>query len=787
MNKKDFDVTEENMRVLDGYFRAANYLSATQIYLRNNPLLKSPLVLSDIKQKLVGHWGTVPGQNFVYAHLDRAICKYDLNAFLISGPGHGGNFFIANSYLEGTYSKFYPEITQDENGLNKLNKQFSFPFGVSSHVAPQIPGSMHEGGELGYSLAHAYGAVLDNPSAICACIVGDGEAETGPLATSWHLNKFLNPIKDGVVLPILHLNGYKISNPTILSRISKEELTSLFVGYGYKPYFVEGDDPMAMHMQMAKTMDEVITEILIIKGLLREAHNTQRPTWPMIILRTPKGWTGPKEVNGRKVEGSFRAHQVPLPITDEESVRELEEWLKSYKPEELFDEKGALKKEYKKYIPAPERCISANPITNGGELLKELILPDVKDYGVSIYDNGEVKAQDMIELGAYIRDVFNLNRENKNFRYFSPDEALSNRLNATFEVENRTFNADIIRSDEYLDANGRIMDSYLSEHMCEGMLEGYILSGRHGFFATYEAFSRVVDSMISQHIKWVKECINIPFRRDIASLNIILTSNVWQQDHNGFTHQDPGMLDHIYNKESSCVNLLLPPDANTLICCMDHCLKTKNYVNAIVASKHPSWQWLDMFDAIKHVKAGIGEWRWAGNVKKDEEPDLVLACAGDTPTLEALACAKLLKEYFPTLKFRFINVVNLLKLENPKQNNQGIPDSEYDKLFTLDKPVIFNFHGYPKLVHEMTYKRHNLNFHVHGYREMGRITTAFDMRVLNKIDRYNLVLDVIKYLPELDKDGSVKKKMLDMLDKHNAYIAQYGVDMPEVANWKWQK
>lgn len=780
-----FEINDENMKLLDGYFRASNYLSACQIYLKSNSLLETPLTRDNIKTKLVGHWGTVPGQNFVYSHLNRVICKYNLDMLLISGPGHGGNFFLANSYLEGYYSEIYPNISQDKQGIDKLCKQFSFPNGVSSHVAPQIPGSIHEGGELGYSLMHAFGAVLDNPNTICTCIVGDGEAETGPLATSWHGNKFLNPVTDGAVLPILHLNGYKISNPTILARIDKKELAMLLRGYGYKPYFVEGHQPEKMHKLMAHTMDTVIEEIKTIQNNARKNGYTKRPIWPMIVLSTPKGWTGPKIVDGLKIEDSFRAHQVPLQIKTDNDIEILEKWLKSYKPEELFDTKGKLKKEYKVFIPKGNKRISASPNANGGLLLKDLNLPNIKDFEVKFKDHGTLKTQDMFELSKYIKQVFELNDKSKNFRFFSPDESMSNRLYAPFECENRQFNAKILPSDEKLSSYGRIMDSFLSEHMCEGWLEGYLLTGRHGFFASYEAFIRVVDSMVSQFMKWLKECKTIDFRKDISSLNLILTSNVWQQDHNGFTHQDPGFLDHLCNKESSITNVYLPPDANTLICCFDKCLKTKNKINAVVASKHPSYQWLSMNEAIKHVEQGISIWDWASNCETGE-PDIVLACAGDTPTLETLACAKILKQRLPNLKFRVVNVVNLLTLEENYNHECGLKDEIFDKIFTKDKPVIFNFHGYPKLIHELTYKRNNQNIHVHGYREIGRITTPFDMRVLNKIDRFNLVKDVIKYVPKLKDAGKQLNSDMDYnLIEHKKFISNYGIDMPEINEWSW--
>lgn len=782
---KNYDINKENLEILDGYFKASNYVSACQLYLKDNPLLTEKLEKKHLKTKIVGHWGTVPGQNFIYTHLNRVICKYDLDLIYISGPGHGGNFFIANSYLEGTYSEFYKDITQDEEGLKKLFKQFSFPKGVSSHVAPQVPGSIHEGGELGYSLAHAYGAILDNPNLICACVVGDGEAETGTLATSWHINKFINPANDGAVLPILHLNGYKISNPTILSRIPKNELSSLFVGYGYSPIFVEGEDVMSMHEKMAKAMDCAIEKIKQIQKDARDGVQTGRPTWPMIILRTPKGWTGPKVVNGNKIEGTFRAHQVPLDPKNEEEIEQLEKWLLSYNPKELFFN-GQLKSKYKKFIPKGEKRISANPVTNGGALLKDLILPSVLDFGVKVKERGETTAQDMLELSAYIKKVFDLNEKNKNFRYFCPDEAMSNRLYHTFESTNRIFMERILPTDEYLAPSGRIMDSMLSENVCEGMLEGYVLTGRHGFFASYESFIRIIDSMISQHMKWLKECNLIDFRCDIASINLILTSNVWQQDHNGFSHQDPGFLNHICDKGISVAGVYLPPDANTLISCFNNCLESRNKVNAIVASKHPSYQWLTMNEAIKHVNKGIGVWDWAGTEKKGEDPDIVIACAGDTPTKECLASVTILKEKLPNLKIRFINIVNLLKISSKDEHDEGLTDKEFDELFTLDKDVIFVFHGYPALVHQLIHKRHNQKIHVSGYRENGAITTAFDMRVLNKIDRFNIVKSILKRLPKTQETELIIKEMDKKLKLHSHYIADFGEDLPEIKNWKWK-
>ena len=762
---------------LDGYFRAANYLSACQLYLLNNPLLKRPLVKEDIKKKIVGHWGTVPAQNFVYTHLNRIITKYDLNMILLSGPGHGGNFMISNTYLEGSYSEKYPSITMDEAGLKHLFKQFSFPGGVPSHVAPETPGSIHEGGELGYSLSHAFGAVLDNPSLIAACVVGDGEAETGPLATSWHGVRFLNRKTDGVVLPILNLNGYKISNPTVFSRMSNSELASFFSACGYKPYLVEGDEPFIMHDIMSKTLDLILEDIKEIKE-----SGDSHLKYPMIILRTPKGWTGPKEVDGNKIEGSFRAHQVPISMEKEEHLPLLEKWLRSYKPEELFNSNGSLKEEYREFIPKGERRLGANPITNGGLLRKELIMPNFYDYGVSVPYPGSVKKQDMLVLSSFIRDIFKYNEANKNFRMFSPDEAKSNRLYDVFDETKRSWQMEIKENDEDLSKNGRIMDSFLSEHMCEGMLEGYLLTGRHGFFASYEAFIRIVDSMAAQHAKWLKVCNEIPWREPISSLNFILTSNVWQQDHNGYTHQDPGFLDHIANKKVDVVRMYLPPDTNCLLSCADHCLRSKNYVNVIVASKHPSYQWLNMDQAIKHCTKGIGVWNFVSN---SLNPDIIMACAGDTPTIEAIAATKILKEYLPDLKIRFINVVDLMKLDSTSKHPHALTNEEYDELFTKDKPIIFAYHGYPTLIHELTYFRHNHNIHVHGYMEEGTITTPFDMRVKNKIDRFNLVIDAVNNLDNCMIKDKIINDMNSYLEKHNNYIIEYGEDLEEIKNWKF--
>ena len=774
--------SNEYFEKLDKYFRAVNYVAAAQLYLLDNPLLKTKLKAEEVKKKIVGHWGTVPGQNFVYAHCNRVINKYGLNMMLVSGPGHGGNFFVANSYLEGTYTEFYPEITQDKKGMQKLFKQFSFPGGIGSHVTPEQPGSIHEGGELGYSLAHSFGAVFDNPNLIVTTIVGDGEAETGPLATSWHGNKFVNPKKDGAVLPVLHLNGYKISNPTVLSRISKEELTALMKGYGYNPYFVEGDDPKVMHRLMAKAMDKAIEDIRNIWNKARKLNDNNRLIWPMIVLRTPKGWTGPKEVDGKIIEGTFNAHQVPINMSGENHIKLLENWLKSYKPQELFTN-YKLNADIAEILPKGDKRISANINANGGKLLKDLILPDIRNYAVAVKKPGVVKTQDMLELGGYLRDVYVKNTNN--FRLFSPDEAMSNRLYRVFETENRDFNAQIIPMDDKLANDGRIMDAYLSEHMCEGWLEGYLLTGRHGIFHSYEAFIRVVDSMVGQHAKWLKMCSEIAWREPIASLNLLMTSNVWQQDHNGYTHQDPGFLDTVNNKKPNIVRMYLPADANCLISCVDHCLKTKNYINVITASKHPSFQWLNMEQAIEHCSSGVSVWDFAC-VNDKQNPDIVIASAGGTPTLEALASIKILKKYLPEINIRYVNVVDLMKLISNEKHPHGLTDKEYNELFTTNKPIIFNFHGYPQLVHQLTYKRKNQNMHVRGYMEEGSITTPFDMRVQNEIDRFNLVLLAIKYLKV---DNSIKEKitkdMQKKLKQHKEYICEYGVDMPEIQNWKY--
>ncbi len=774
----------KELKKIDAYFRAANYLSACQMYLLDNPLLKRKLTLKDIKPNVVGHWGTVPGQNFIYTHLNRVIKKYNLNMIYISGPGHGGQVTVSNTYLEGSYTEIYPAITQDEDGLKKLFKQFSFPGGISSHAAPENPGSINEGGELGYSLSHAYGAVLDNPSLIAACVIGDGELETGPLQASLQINKIMNPKTDGVVLPILHLNGYKIANPTIFSRISDMELDDYFRGSGYLPYYVEGDNPMTMHKRMAEVLDEVIEKIKDIKY----RKTTKRPIWPMIILRTPKGWTGPKEVDGKKIEGSFRAHQVPVIVDEDhkENLEILESWLRSYKPEELFDKNGTLIKELQELAPVGDQRMGANPNANGGKLLKELNLPDFREYGVDVTEHGKTQAQDMIELGKYIKDVIKLNKEKHNFRIFAPDETLSNRLNYVFEETNRKWNALKKDSDEFLDCSGIVIDSILSEHVCQGMLEGYLLTGRHGFFTSYEAFIRIVDSMASQHAKWLKVCKQLPWRQKISSLNYILTSHVWQQDHNGYTHQDPGFLNHLVTKKADIVRIYLPPDTNCLLSCFEHCMKSKDYINVIVASKHPRPQWLNMNEAVIHCTQGIGIWKWASN-DENQEPDIVMACCGDTPTLETLAATSILREYFPELKIRVVNVVDLMRLQSNTEHPHGLTDEDYDALFTKNKPIIFAFHGYPNLIHQLTYKRNNKDMHVHGYKEEGTITTRFDMCVQNGIDRYHLVLAALKHLPQLGNRGALLNQLCkDKLVIHKQYIYEHGKDMPEIQNWQWK-
>ena len=781
-------LTKEELKKIDAYFRACNYLSVGQLYLMNNPLLKRPLKMSDVKPNVVGHWGTAPGQNFVYTHLNRIIKKYDLNMIYISGPGHGGQAVVSNVYLEGTYSEVYPNITEDEEGLKKLFKQFSFPGGISSHAAPETPGSINEGGELGYSLAHAFGAILDNPDLIAACVIGDGEAETGPLATSWHYNKFLNPKTDGVVLPILHLNGYKIANPTIFARISDDELDNFFKGCGYTAYYVEGDAPMYMHRRMALVLEQVVSKIKKIKKNALSG-DTSRPMWPIIILKTPKGWTGPKEVDGKEIENTFRAHQVPIIVNKDnpKNLKLLERWLKSYRPEELFDENGTLKQELKELAPVGNRRMGSNPNANGGKLLKDLRTPDFRDYEVKVTVPGSTMAQDMVEAGKYLRDVIKLNKENHNFRIFGPDETMSNRLSAVFEKTNRKWNANYKNNDEFLKQDGMVIDSMLSEHMCQGWLEGYLLTGRHGLFNSYEAFIRIVDSMVSQHAKWLKVTSELPWRRNIASLNYLLSSHIWQQDHNGYTHQDPGFLNHMVTKKADVVRMYLPPDANCLLSCVDHCIKTKNYINVIVASKHPRPQWLTMEQAIKHCTSGVSIWSWASN-DDSSEPDLVMACCGDTPTLETLAAVSILRNHFKDLKIRVVNVVDLMRLQSDTEHPHGLSDYDYDAIFTKDKPIIFAFHGYPNLIHQLTYRRTNKNLHVHGYKEEGTITTPFDMRVQNELDRFHLVMSALKHTEKLQKvSANLLQICKDKLVEHKEYIKEYGDDLPEIKSWTWEK
>jgi len=781
-------LSPKELKALDAYWRAANYLSVGQIYLLDNPLLKEPFKLEHIKPRLLGHWGTTPGLNFLYVHLNRAIKKYDLNMIYIAGPGHGGPGLVANVYLEGTYSEVYSNISQDAEGMKRLFRQFSFPGGIPSHVAPETPGSIHEGGELGYSISHAYGAAFDNPDLIVACVVGDGEAETGPLATAWHSNKFLNPATDGAVLPVLHLNGYKIANPTVLARISHEELQSLFIGYGYKPYFVEGAEPEATHRLMASTLDIVITEIKAIQHEARTHGYTHRPRWPMIILRTPKGWTGPKEVDGEKTEGYWRAHQVP--VTEMASkpahIKILEDWMKSYKPEELFDATGKLIAELAELAPKGTSRMGANPHANGGVLLKDLRMPDFCEYAVAVPKPGAVVAEATRIMGRFLRDVMQLNLEARNFRVMGPDETNSNRLGALFEVTNRAWTADTLPEDDHLAPDGRVME-ILSEHTCQGWLEGYLLTGRHGFFATYEAFVHVVDSMFNQHAKWLKVTTEaIPWRAPIASLNYLLSSHVWRQDHNGFSHQDPGFIDHAVNKKAGVIRVYLPPDANTLLSVTDHCLRSRNYINIIVAGKQPALQYLDMDAAVKHCTAGIGIWEWASN-DKGSEPDVVMACAGDVPTLETLAAVHLLRQHVPGLKIRVINVVDLMKLQPQEEHPHGLSHKDFDTLFTTDKPIIFAYHGYPWLIHRLTYRRTNHhNLHVRGYKEEGTTTTPFDMVVRNDMDRFHLVADVIDRVPKLGYLAAYAKQAIrDKLIEHKAYITEHGDDLPEIRDWRW--
>ncbi|MGA8094026.1 MAG: phosphoketolase family protein [Steroidobacteraceae bacterium] len=780
-------LSPELLRRMDAYWRAANYLSVGQIYLYDNPLLRRPLEPRNIKPRLLGHWGTTPGQNFIYVHLNRIIREHDLEMIYVAGPGHGGPALVANTYLEGTYSERYPNITRDEEGLRKLFKQFSFPGGIPSHVAPETPGSIHEGGELGYSLSHAFGAVFDNPALVVACVIGDGEAETGPLATGWHGNKFLNPATDGAVLPILHLNGYKIANPTVFARIGKEELTDYLRGCGYQPYFVEGDEPTRMHSLMAATLDTVIAEIRRIQATARAEGLESRPRWPMIVLRTPKGWTGPKIVDGVQVEGTFRAHQVPLAEvrTNRVHLQLLEQWMRSYRPEELFDAGGTLRRDLAELAPQGARRMGANPNANGGILLKDLALPDFHEYALQVPRPGAVDGEDTRVLGTFLRDVIKLNQHPRSFRLFGPDETVSNRLDAVFQATERQWVAERIPGDDHLAPQGSVME-VLSEHQCQGWLEGYLLTGRHGVFNSYEAFVHIVDSMFNQHAKWLKVTREIPWRRPIASLNYLLSSHVWRQDHNGFTHQDPGFLDVVVNKKPSIIRVYLPPDANCLLSVMDHCLRSRHYVNVVVAGKHPAPQWLTMDQAAKHCAAGIGIWDWA-STDRGSEPDVIMACAGDVPTLETLAAVKLLREFVPELKIRTINVVDLMKLVPETEHPHGLSERDFDALFTRDKPAIFAFHGYPWLIHRLTYRRANHdNLHVRGYKEEGTITTPFDMAVLNDLDRFHLVSDTIDRLPQLgSRAGYIKQAMREKLIEHAQYIREVGEDMPEILNWRW--
>ncbi|QQZ39419.1 phosphoketolase family protein [Pseudomonas sp. SK3(2021)] len=781
-------LSAEQLETLDAYWRASNYLAVGQIYLKDNPLLKAPLALAHIKPRLLGHWGTAPGLNLIYTHLNRLINQYDLNMIFIAGPGHGGPAVVAQTYLEGTYTELNPEVGRNTSGLSRLFRQFSWPYGISSHVSAQIPGSIHEGGELGYSLAHAYGAAFDNPELIVACVIGDGEAETATLAASWHSNKFLNPARDGAVLPILHLNGYKIANPALLSRISEDELAALMYGYGYDPYFVEGDDPMEVHQALAKTLDTVLLEIREIQRVARRNSQDQapeRPLWPMLVLRTPKGWTGPKFVDGHRVEGTCRAHQVPLADFQQPlHLRQLEEWLNSYRPDELFDANGALLPELAALAPTGHRRMSANPHANGGLLLRSLDLPRFADYAVQFAAPGCLRAEATRVLGRFLRDVMKNSLLSRNFRLFGPDETASNRLDAVYEVSAKAWMDLQEPDDSDLAADGRVME-ILSEQVCEGWLEGYLLTGRHGLLSCYEAFIHIVDSMVNQHAKWLKTAAEVPWRKPVASLNYVLTSHVWRQDHNGFSHQDPGFIDLLANKKADIARIYLPPDANCLLSVADHCLRSRNYINVIVAGKQAEWQWLDIDAAIRHCQAGIGRWDWA--CRDDQDPDVVMACAGDVPTLETLAAVTLLREYVPDLRVRVVNVVDLMVLQPSYQHPHGLPDSAFEELFTLDKPVIFAFHGYPALIHRLLYKRNNPErFHVRGFKEEGATTTPFDMAVLNNLDRYQLALDVIERVPRLhDQVQPARSRYWSTLEKHKLYLIEHGQDMPEVLNWQW--
>ena len=780
-------LTAHELSLTDAYWRAANYLSVGQLYLLDNPLLKRPLEMADIKHMLLGHWGTTPGQNFIYAHLNRVIKKYDLDMIYVSGPGHGGPAVVGNTYLEGSYSEIYPDISQDESGLQKLFKQFSFPGGIPSHASPECPGSIHEGGELGYSLSHSFGAVFDNPDLIVAACVGDGEAETGPLATAWHSNKFLSPVTDAAVLPILHLNGYKIANPSVLARIEPEELDQLLRGCGWTPYYVEGDDPELMHEAMAEALDSVVQQIQRIQHEARVGGNPTRPRWPMIVLRSPKGWTGPEVVDGVPIEGTFHAHQIPLGVDSDhpQHLKLLEDWIRSYRPEELFDEQGRLIPELAELAPRGDRRMGANPNANGGKLLQDLIMPDFRDHAVDVPSPGAVNAANAHQLGVFLRDIAKLNREQRNFRIFGPDETLSNRLGPVFEVTNRQWDARTQENDEFLAADGRVMEM-LSEHQCQGWLEGYLLTGRHGMFNSYEAFIHIIDSMFNQHAKWLKVTAGLPWRHPIASLNYLLASHVWQQMHNGFTHQDLGFIDHVVNKKASIVRVYLPPDANCLLSVWDHCQRSRDYVNVVIAGKYQAPQWLTVDEAIEHCTAGIGIWQWASN-DSGEEPDVVMACCGDVPTLETLAAVSILREHLPSLKIRVVNVVDLMRLEPQSEHPHGLSDDDFDALFTKDKPVIFAYHAYPWLIHRMTYRRTNHeNIHVRGYKEEGTITTPFDMTVLNDLDRFHLVMDTIDRVPKTGDAGvRLKKQLTDKLIEHRQYINHHGQDMPEIRNWKW--